>query len=289
MGLVRRALENTPLLRESAKILYRRPVEVPRALVICGAAGLAGFAAYRTEKGRKMCESLWRMGFKDHNQEKLPNQEEKEKKPTVFLDLEEVLIKKAWSIWHLGYKITVREHAEEFLFHLSNTYEVVCVSSLPPEISEEVFQKIDPYKCIKYRVFVQDSSKFSEENSNRSLNTVVRVRGTETDTPSQNEINIGKWNGDSEDKLLLVLDFLINLQQIELEDFRTVLRTYKEKSFSSEYKRIQKEIYPRPRKYLLFADEESDPVKKINKQRIEEYIDAKEYVENQLRIRGMGR
>ncbi|KAI5190358.1 mitochondrial import inner membrane translocase subunit TIM50 [Nematocida sp. AWRm77] len=281
MGLVRKCLESLPGLKHAASLVYARPVYTPRTVLALAGLGVAGLCLGTTQ-GRRVGREVWRLGFVDRNEEKLPPKESS--KPTVFVDLEEVLLKKRFSLSSLGYVFTVREYAGAFLFHLSNTYEVVSISSLPPELGAEILQKVDPYGCITYRMFVQSKDAVRVEGTNRSAAQSVWVRSTPS--ACANVLSIGPWGGEEESGLLSALDFLINLQQVESEDFRPVLRTYRDRRFFQAYEEVQQRVYPSKRKWLVFQDgtEPGKSIERANMQRIEEYRAAKEYIDNQIRL-----
>ncbi|KAI5180603.1 mitochondrial import inner membrane translocase subunit TIM50 [Nematocida sp. AWRm80] len=278
MGLLRTYLNSVPVLGRFTKIAYGSTTGFPGTLIGVGTI-LFGAIALKKTRYNHVVNQIYRIGFKDNIIDPLPPLIEK--KNTVFIDLEEVLLNKTWSFSDLGYKYTIRKDSHPFLFHLSNKYEVVSLSSLPPEISNQMISEVDPYGCIKYRMYIPYKNSFKIEQTNRDPKYSIRIRNT---TNSPNDLSVGLFN--SNDSLLMTLyDFLNNLQSLEQTDFRKVISSYKNKSFFSEYSQIQNVLYPPKRKYLIFTPTTNPEPNKLAARRINEYLEAKAYIDRHIQFK----
>ncbi|KAI5187198.1 mitochondrial import inner membrane translocase subunit TIM50 [Nematocida homosporus] len=278
MGGVRRCLESLPILNRAVSAIYAVPLQVSKRGWLVSAGCLVAGTALMTSSGRRMVISLGKIGLGIPD-ERLP--EQSVAKPTLFIDIEDVLLLKTWNWRELAYDYQIREYAEEFLFHLSGHYEVVGVSSLAPELAVNLLARVDPYGVIGYRMFVPNKDKLVLANTNRDLNRTIRIRGQ--GGWSDNDLVLGTWRGEKDRSLLVLTDFLVNLAELETEDFRKVIKTYKDRAFVRAYGEVQKDLYPTARKYLFFPGDRLGSAE-IDRRRVEEYGVAKEYIDNQLKL-----
>lgn len=278
MGAIIKCLEALPVVRNITKALLSVPLKPSKTGIWTAAAVSAGAAAIGTQQGRRLIRSIYHISI-GKEVERLP--EQKNKKPTLLLDLEDLFFVKNWSWRDLGYRYTIREHSELFLFHASNFYEVIGVSSLPPEILNSLLKDLDPYGSISYRIYLPNKEIKLTDQINRHPDFSIRVKsGSPT---SEADLSLRGWKGEKEDLLLDLLDFLINLQEVETSSFQRVLRTYREKDFHREYKEVQAGLYPGRRSFLIFPPSEP-PINQIHRTRIEEYQRAKAYIENAMKL-----
>ncbi|KAI5172505.1 mitochondrial import inner membrane translocase subunit TIM50 [Nematocida sp. LUAm3] len=278
MGAIIKCLETLPIVRNITQALLAMPYKPSKIGMWTAATVAIGGFAISTQQGRRVMHSVYRISM-GKDVEKLP--EQKKKKPTLIVDLEDLFFVKEWSWRDLGYHYTIREHSEVFLFHASNFYEVIGVSSLPPEIINSLLKEIDPYGSISYRIYLPNKEMKITEQINRDPNFSIRVKSGHL--TSESDISLRKWKGDKEDVLLDLLDFVINLQEVESSSFQKVLKTYKEKEFHSAYKEVQSSLYPGKRSFLIFPPSEA-PINQIHRTRIAEYARAKEYIENAMKL-----
>ncbi|KFG26194.1 uncharacterized protein NESG_01310 [Nematocida ausubeli] len=281
MGLLKR-VESLPLISTISGLTSKATIRFPKYVLGLGALLGAGVLA-RSTTGKRVFKELWEVGFSDKKGSPLPAQEKP--LPTVFIDIEGVLIMKRWSFSILGYKYNIRPNADTFLFQLSNEYEIVGVSSMPNEISNEIFAVLDPYGCIKYRMYLPHSDKLNLKETNRDVRNVIRIR--ERETTGENDLSLGAWSEENTpDVLMGTLDFLLNIKHLESNDFREVIKSYKNRDFVKTYSEVQKTIYPAARQYFLFRSSNGaeEKIESINRSRIAEYERAREYIENKLKI-----
>ncbi|KAI5126536.1 mitochondrial import inner membrane translocase subunit TIM50 [Nematocida parisii] len=283
MGIIEYT-ESLPVISSIYGLTSKSTLRFPKYALGIGALLGAGILI-RTGTGKRVFNELWEVGFSDKKGSSLPPQDKP--LPTVFIDIEEVLLEKTWSFFILGYEYKIRPNAGAFLFQLSNEYEVVGVSSMPNEISNEILKVLDPYGCIKYRMYLPNREKLDLNCVNRDRRSIIRIRNCKTS--GENDLCIDKWNNDlqiNSDTLMNTLDFLLNLKQLESSDFRHVIKSYKNKNFESAYGEIQRSIYPASRQYFLFKTPNGveEKIKSINRSRIEEYEIAREYIENKMKI-----
>ncbi|OAG29304.1 mitochondrial import inner membrane translocase subunit TIM5 [Nematocida displodere] len=279
--VIRAFCDQAPLLKKLSPYIRANQISFPKVFIAASfGAALIGLGA-RSEAVRGAARNIWKLGFKGAMEVRLPPKEEKDKKPTLFIDVEGVLFRQKPSFTGLGYTLVFNEQVDTLLFHLSNLYEIVSLSSLPPEVASQALDRIDKYGCIKYRMFVRNKEDFSIAESTRDLRSSIRLRSV----PSSSENDLLVRPSNQEDVLAL-LDFLVNLHGIEASDYRSVIKTYKQKDFFNAYRTVQQGIYPTRRKYLFFQDPASkqDIISQTNHQRINEYLAAKEYIENQMKL-----
>ncbi|KAI5191979.1 mitochondrial import inner membrane translocase subunit TIM50 [Nematocida minor] len=280
-------LEYLPAKYSIADIHARSTMKMPKYSLGIGALLLSGLF-FRSKTGGRVLSEMYKIGFADKLRgEELPEQGEN-KLPTVLIDIEDILLSKTWSFAILGYEYKIRPNAEAFLFQLSNEYEIVGISSLPNEMTNEILLKLDPYGCIKYRMHVPNRDKLNLKALNRNLNSLIRVRSK---SESENDLSVDKWDGfNTSNDLMSLLDFLLNLKQISPEDFTGTIQSYKNKPFTKKYEEDRKTLYPLKRQYILFKNPNAaeEYAERINRKRIEEYEVAKEYIENQMRIDKIG-
>lgn len=257
----------------------------PKYALSIGALILAG-SLVKTRTGNRIFSELYRVGFGANSSgEVLPPQpEDKKKLPTLVIDIEDLFLIKKWSFSILGYEYEIHPESEVFLFHLANEYEIVSVSSMPNEIADEILPVLDPYGCIKYRMYLPNTQNLKLDKLGRDMKSLLRIRNKET---SPNDLSVGKWNGkDSSVDLMSLLDFLLNLNQVNSGDFRGVIKNYRNKPFFETYNRERKTMYPLKRRFILFKNPNavSDYVGNLNRSRMQEYEIAKEYIENQMKL-----
>lgn len=286
MGILKKYLmESLPVKRYLLSAGNNASMKFPKYALGLGALLLA-HVLVKNKVGRRVLSDLYKIGFSSEiSTSPLPPQpKDKPNLPTLIIDIEDVLLIKKWSFSILGYEYKIHPESEVFLFHLSHEYEIVSVSSMPNEIADEMLAALDPYGCIKYRMHIPNTNSLKVSELNRNMDRLLRIRNKEV---SGNDLSVGKWNGmDGSTDLMSLLDFLLNLKQLETDDFRDTLKTYRHKPFFDTYNEARKSIYPLKRQYILFKNPNAvnEHISTLNKSRIEEYQIAKAYIENQMRI-----
>ncbi|KAM0673695.1 mitochondrial inner membrane protein required for protein import [Gurleya vavrai] len=169
----------------------------------------------------------------------LPIQETK--KPILIFDFENFLITKKFSFF--SNKILKRPFTNIFLFNLAHNYEIILLTNLNNE-NQKLIKKIDPYGCISYRLFIKDKEMFNKEHLNRNLdNCIVITTNDKINCDFENnKINIEKWNGEKDDKLYKMLDFLLKIKNKE-KNWLRIIESYKNKEFFTAYENVKKKTF----------------------------------------------
>lgn len=211
----------------------------------------------------------------------LPEQDQK--KPVVLFDIENILIKPRFFPFNFCLNTHKRMFSDVFLFHLAHIYELVSISSLD---DESVYKQVDPYGCISYRLFVPNKKLFEPRHLNRKLEKVVCIASKENEYSHKfhdNILNIGSWKGISDNRLLQVLDFLVNLYFANISDWRKTISSYRQKDFYETFSKVHKNIFFK-RNFLSFNLENKykSTVENINKCRIMEFKRAEVVMEENI-------
>lgn len=267
--------------------------KLPLHLLALAAGLAAGGAVLGRRKSLVFNFGSWGLFVRSASQSSPVLPKKEGNKITVFLDIDDILFRTKFDIWGLGYVLEKRPGSDVFLFHLSEAFEVVAVSSLDPEVLGGLLEKADPYGCISHALSITCPETYRIEQTGREKEKSVWIRsGKIRDTI---DLSVGPWNGKEEDMLLpLLLDFLLNLNAQVLSTksgvqgsvLSNVISTYVDKPFQKTYQVVQKRIYPAPRVLGIFLDPEGRKkrIAEAAEQRIREYKAAKEYIDNQLKI-----
>jgi NLI interacting factor-like phosphatase len=226
---------------------------------------------------RECAKKIKPLVFEGEERKDMPLQEEK--KPVLVIEIKDFLASLKWNLLRMQWDVKTRKHAGVFLFHLSNYYEIILVSSLPASTGQEVLRKVDPYGCVTHALFAP--GKMDVEDMRRDGKRLVRINSKRE---SRNDLVVDKWNGGEDEDLLGLTDFLLSLNHVNVDDWRGVLDSYRDKRFSSAYEKVQKRLYFPGRRLFLFKADPQPQIHAANSKRIEEYERAKEYIENQLRL-----
>ena len=68
---------------------------------------------------------------------------------TLVLGLEDLLVKEEWSR-AAGYRFAKRPGVDYFLRYLSQYYEIVCFTTAPAQMADQVLRKLDPFRMIRW-------------------------------------------------------------------------------------------------------------------------------------------
>ena len=212
----------------------------------------------------------------------LPDQQDE--RPVLLFDTEDILVSHGFSPLRMHFVVKKRPHAGTFLFHLAHIYEIVTVTG--SENYQRIFEEIDPYGCISYRLFLPDKRAFGRRNLNRSLSKTVCLASKENEYSrelQQNTINIGKWARADDSKLLRVLDFLVSLHFSGTADWRKTISSYRHKDFFSAFERTSRRMFARKHLFSLGADKKYEKVtEKIGWERVCEYERARRIMDEHV-------
>ena len=213
--------------------------------------------------------------LKHDNMPVLPKQEKE--KPVLMFDLENILIKHRFFPLQLYFPVYKRQFSGVFLFHLAHLYEIV--STTDSTDHEKIFRQVDPYGCITYRLFLPDKKLFEPKHLNRPLEKVICLASEDNEYNKRfqkNVLNIGRWEGKKDHKLLGLLDFLVNLYFTNTKDWRKTIYSYKEKAFFPTFEKVHRQIFSM--KHFLSRNldkKHKETVDRINRERVCEYESAK--------------
>ncbi|KAM0687768.1 mitochondrial inner membrane protein required for protein import [Conglomerata obtusa] len=167
----------------------------------------------------------------------LPSQERL--KPVILFDLDGFLTIRKF-LYPATYK---RPYTGVFLFHLAHTFEIVLLSSTSYTDSN-LLKKIDPYGCISYRLYLKDKDDFKINNLNRDLRKTIYISTNILKNDFENNtIILDKWNGEKDNKLIKLLNFCTDLERTDVNDWRKIIISYKNKDFFKEYEKIKLNRY----------------------------------------------
>ena len=111
--------------------------------------------------------------------------------------------------------------------------------------STQLINKVDPFRCINYRIFIKNKIKLNLNDLNRNPKklVVLTVGNKFNDTFNLNKLTIPRCNGKNYSKLFDLLHFLNNLYLMNLEYFRPTILSYKDKDFFKTFESIQRMLF----------------------------------------------
>lgn len=116
---------------------------------------------------------------------------------------------------------------------------------MDPVIGHIALNKIDPYGCITYRVFIDEKKRINSSNINRNLESTVFIstKNNEFHTDfKSNIIKLPKWNCSKDNTMLDLVHFFTNFNYMNPKDVRPTLMSYNNKNFIDNFKVIQKQL-----------------------------------------------
>lgn len=207
----------------------------------------------------------------------LPSQNKK--RPVILISPENILFKKYPSLFN--YKIAIRPLTGMFLFDLAHNYELISHINGTDFEKEFIYENLDPYGCISYRLNDEDV------NINRDPNQII-VIGTENDNlfekSPKNNIELNPWNGKNDNKIFLIHQFLTNLLYIDPNTWAKTINSFKNLPFFEAYNYIQKKIFHS--RNFFFSDYDKF-MKNVQNIKMEEYENAKIIMDDQIRKEGI--
>lgn len=177
-----------------------------------------------------------------------PLPEPYQRRYTLVLDLDDLLIHSEWSREH-GWRTAKRPGLDYFLSYLSQYYEIVVFTNQYAGTALPIVQKLDPYRSSLSATLFRESARYADGKIikdlsylNRPLERVI-VIDTNKDAVSaqpENAILLEPWKGEVGPKsnakeLLNHLPFLEYLAAVEVDDVRQALKSYQGKHIPTEY------------------------------------------------------
>ncbi|KAJ7281664.1 HAD-like domain-containing protein [Mycena rebaudengoi] len=169
---------------------------------------------------------------------------------TLLISIDDLLVTSTWDRQH-GWRTAKRPGVDYFIAYISQFYEVVVFTTQHSYTAAPILEKLDRYNFyINHRLFREATrsinGKIVKDLSylNRPLNTVISL---DTDpehvsTHPENAIVIPKWNGDPNDKgLIMMIPFLESIGIYKPPDVRPILAAYKGKDIPLEYAKKEAE------------------------------------------------
>lgn len=184
-----------------------------------------------------------------------PLPEPYQRRYTLVLDLDDLLITSTWSREH-GWRTAKRPGLDYFLSYLSQYYEIVVFTNQYAGTALPIVQKLDPYRSSVSASLFRESARYEDGKfvkdlsyMNRPLERII-VMDTNPDSVSshpENAILLAPWKGetgpDSNAKELLGhLNFLEYLAAVEVSDVRPVIKAYEGTHIPTEYARREQEL-----------------------------------------------
>lgn len=201
-------------------------------------------------------------------------------KPTILFDFKNFLYTDKFSIHRFDMVFLKRYFCEEFLFNIAHYYEIVSITDGLPAISNTVLSKIDPFGCIKYRIYLENKKDFEAYHLNRDLSKLIAISTSEDEfheSFSENTLRISPFKDQGDTKLTDMMHFLINLHYSnDKKDFRTILKSYRNVDFFVSFRDIQKRLFSQ--RNLLSFNRFETQLQKINQEKIIEYAEFKNKV-----------
>lgn len=201
-------------------------------------------------------------------------------RPTVLFDFKNFLYTDRFSLARFDMVPLKRYFCEEFLFNIAHYYEIISVTDGLPVVSDRILSKIDPFGCIKYRIYLKDKRSFGVDQLNRELSKLIVISTTEDEFHKDfddNTLRISPFTEKHDTKLTDMMHFLINLHYSNSKtDFRNIIKSYKDVDFFVTFRKIQQKLFSQ--RNLLSFNRFETQLKKINQEKITEYANFKNKV-----------
>ncbi|KAG5518057.1 hypothetical protein PMAC_003243 [Pneumocystis sp. 'macacae'] len=168
---------------------------------------------------------------------------------TLVLDLDDLLIHSEWSREH-GWRIAKRPGLDYFLSYLSQYYEIVIFTAQYAATAIPIIQKLDPYRSSLSASLFREATRYVNGKlvkdlsyMNRPLDKIIMLDTNPDSYSSQpdNAIAMEPWKGDPDDKeLISLIPFLEYIASMEVSDVRPVIASYRGKHIPTEWARREK-------------------------------------------------
>lgn len=203
----------------------------------------------------------------------LPSLQKKEtEKPVILFDLQNFLVCNKFSLRRFDFITYKRAFCEEFLFNAAYYYELIALSERNLEFGDVLLKKIDPLGCISYRLFLNNKKEFRIKNLNRDEKRLIVISTSDNEFNrdfDKNVIQMAPFKGRNDTELLDLMHFLINLQFMNLNDFRPTIESYKGKDFKKTFQNVQKRLFSQRNMFSLTSFDKK--LREVNMKKIEEY------------------
>lgn len=204
----------------------------------------------------------------------IPSQEKE--KPVILFDINNFLSCDRFSLSRFDVTTLKRAYTEEFLFNTAHYYEIISVSDIYQPEGLKILDRIDPFGCISYRIFVKDKKAFKKENLNRPLSRLAVVSSMESEFHpdfDRNIIRLEKWSGANDSVLLDMVHFFTNLHYMNLRDYRATIESYQGSDFCTGFKGVLRRLF---RHRNLFSQWQfGQKLEEVNEKKIKDYEAAK--------------
>lgn len=204
-------------------------------------------------------------------------------KPVILLDPKNLLYCDKFSLKRFDLISLKRSYAEEFIFGMSQYYEIITISENYVIETNKLLKKIDPFGCISNRIFLENKKSFDKASLNRSLDKLAIISTVSDEFNSDlknNVLLIKKWSGKEDTKILDLIHFFTNIHYMGLKDFRKTIKSYQGQDFSSTFNIKQKILYKQRNMANFFSRNSFDEkLAKVSQIKTKEYKKAKEMLE----------
>lgn len=184
-----------------------------------------------------------------------PLPEPYQRRYTLVLDLDDLLITSSWSREH-GWRTAKRPGLDYFLSYLSQYYEIVVFTNQLAATAAPIMQKLDPYRSSVSASLFRESARYDNGKlikdlsyMNRPLERIILLDTNPEAVSAQpeNSILLEPWKGrtgpeSNAQDLLGYLPFLEYLAAVEVNDVRPVLKAYEGMHIPTEYLRREQEL-----------------------------------------------
>ncbi|KAI5149345.1 mitochondrial import inner membrane translocase subunit TIM50 [Enteropsectra breve] len=202
--------------------------------------------------------------------------QQKHRKPTVIFDMKNILYNNKFSLQHFDNVYRQRQFCQEFLFNLCYNYELIMVTDVYEPLGRRILQKLDPYGCISYPLFIPNKEMLRKEMLNRDLRKTIFISAEDSEFSQDfavNTLHLPKWNGCEDKTLLSTLHFLNNINFSDITDYRPTIASYYRTDFSTVFDSIQRKLF-HERNLFSFKNFDHE-VAKVNQQKVSDFKNAK--------------
>ncbi|CCG82918.1 CTD small phosphatase-like protein [Taphrina deformans PYCC 5710] len=184
-----------------------------------------------------------------------PLPEPYQRKYTLVLDLDDLLITSTWTREH-GWRTAKRPGLDYFLSYLSQYYEIVVFTNQYAGTALPIIQKLDPYRSSISASLFRESARYDNGKvikdlsyMNRPMSNIILL-DTNPDAVSaqpENAILLKPWKGETgpdsgANELMGYINFLEYVAAAEVVDVRPVLKGYENTHIPTEYARREQEL-----------------------------------------------
>ncbi|KAK9832921.1 hypothetical protein WJX74_001815 [Apatococcus lobatus] len=169
---------------------------------------------------------------------------------TLVLDLDDTLIHSDWTRAR-GWRTFKRPGATAFIQQMASTYELVLYTDQLPTYADPIMDRLDPSRYALYRLY-KDSTRYVNgrhvrdlSKLNRELGQVLLLTANEDAYQLQpdNAVKIKPWKLEQGDTVLLdLIPFLEAVVKNNVQDVRSVIKSYEGQDIPTAYRERMKQI-----------------------------------------------